>query len=144
MTGLKTPGIKFIKMWAQGFDFGRGGIVFLFDSAHHQTLYGHQYSNMRIEEFVIKFIINFTMSKTLKNYFQRPLVFLFLFDGAHHQTLCGHRTFDVIGVLLSSFLQNTKTCFNSFTLLLSFKSFDCYKHRAFNSLRLNLTFQVQN
>ena len=47
MTGLKTPGIKFIKMWAQGFDFGRGGIVFLFDSAHHQTLYGHQYSNMR-------------------------------------------------------------------------------------------------
>ena len=48
MTGLKTPGSKFIKMLAaQGFDFGGIGIVFLFDSAHHQTLYGHQYSNMR-------------------------------------------------------------------------------------------------
>ena len=67
MTGLKTPGSKFIKMLAaQGFDFGGIGIVFLFDSAHYQTLCGHQYSNMR--SFFIKFIINFKL-KTLKNYF---------------------------------------------------------------------------
>ena len=42
MTGLKTPGSKFIKMLAQGFNFGGRGIVFLFDSAHHQTLCGHR------------------------------------------------------------------------------------------------------
>ena len=47
MTGLKTSGSIFIKMLAQGFNFGGRGIVFLFDSAYHQTLCGHQYSNMR-------------------------------------------------------------------------------------------------